>query len=855
VRGSRVAEWLVDHRRVVAVVLLVATLAVGSAAGQVEMTSDTGDFQTESTASKKLDEVRERFAVDGQNTTLVQVVVRDENVLSRASLRESLALQAELRENRTVSRTLVDEQPIRGVGNLVAVAAIRAEVSEGGGPPPEDLNTSLAAQRAQLRSMSDDEVARVVERVLAANPDGSNPALSLMPTDYQPGTASADARLLLVFQYAPGDVSDPPDRIVDAQVTMQSLAEDRYGDRAFVFGVGIVQDETGRAIGDSFTIIGPLALLLVLVTLVVAYRDVLDIVLGMAGIGLVLVWTFGAMGWLGIEFNTILIAVPILLIGLAIDYSIHVFMRYREARTEHPDDDAVDGMGRALAGVGLALVWVTVTTAFGFLSNLTSPLPPLQDFGLVSAIGIVASLLVFGGLVPAVKVEADRLLERFGFDRRKAALGAESGGFARLLAVGNRGARLVPGVVVAVALVLALAGGYAGAGVDTTFDRSDFITEEPPGWMKELPEPFAPGEYSIRENAAFLNGRFLQESQSSKAEILIEGSVTEPDALDRVQATRDEVAAQPVTVTLADDSPAIAGPIATIRQVAAENDSFAATVAAADTDDDGVPDRNLTAVYDHLYEVAPEQARQVVAREDGDYTALRLTVSVRGDAQVDDVRDQLRGAVGPTDGDGLESFVTGDPVLTAVVQDRLLSSIVVTLVVTTLAVLAVLVVGYRFLEGSATLGAVTLIPVLLALAWVLGTMRLLAIPFNAQTALITSLGIGLGVDYSIHVSERFKSELDDLGDVDRALERTVGGTGGALLGSAITTASGFSVLALAIVPSLQRFGIVIGLAIVYAFLAAVFVLPSVLVFWARAFGDVQDEGAESEAGESTSEPM
>ncbi|MFB6198704.1 MAG: MMPL family transporter, partial [Halobacteriaceae archaeon] len=59
------------------------------------------------------------------------------------------------------------------------------------------------------------------------------------------------------------------------------------------------------------------------------------------------------------------------------------------------------------------------------------------------------------------------------------------------------------------------------------------------------------------------------------------------------------------------------------------------------------------------------------------------------------------------------------------------------------------------------------------------------------------------------------------------------GTGGALLGSAATTVGGFGVLAFAILPPLQQFGIITGITIIYAFGASVFLLPSLLILWLR----------------------
>lgn len=68
------------------------------------------------------------------------------------------------------------------------------------------------------------------------------------------------------------------------------------------------------------------------------------------------------------------------------------------------------------------------------------------------------------------------------------------------------------------------------------------------------------------------------------------------------------------------------------------------------------------------------------------------------------------------------------------------------------------------------------------------------------------------------------------------METTITGTGGALLGSAATTAGGFGVLTLAVLPFLQEFGLITALTIIFAFLASILVLPSLLALWTRYFG-------------------
>jgi len=722
-------------------------------------------------------------------------------------------------------------------------------------------NASLAEQRAQLESMNDSEVEDVVAQVLAEGAENGGSGRSpfaLMPSDgFEPGDTSSNATMLVVQQDAeavPGGGQVTDDAVVDAQLAMQDLGEDRDLEY-LVFGGGVITEEINNSMADSLLIVGPLAIVFVLLALTVAYRDVLDILLGLFGIGAVLAWAFGFMGWTGISFNQIFIAVPVLLIGLSIDYAIHIFMRHREERHDDDTPSSVRGsMKVALGGVGIALVWVTATTVIGFLSNLTSPVPPIQEFGVVSAVGITAALLVFGVLIPALKVELDDFLEGRGWDRKKRAFGTGGGRFSDVLAVGATAARKAPVVVIVLALLVTAGGAYGGTQVDTSFEQEDFLADEPAEWQTELPEPFAPGEYSAKQNLEYVNDRFVRED--SQAQILLEGDgVTGDTALERVQAARDAAAEENVTTTLSNGEPAIQGPLSAMRATAANDDSFAETFESADTDGDGVPDRNVADVYDAFFEAAPEQASSYVHQtDDGEVEALRLVVSIDGGASSDAVTEQMRSVADVASGDGITATATGSSILNKIVQDQLLETVVESLLITLVAVFAFLMLTYRFTDGSATLGAVTLLPVVLSVAWILGTMYLMDIPFNVLTGMITSLTVGLGVAYSIHLSERYMQELDRADSVWTAMRTAVTGTGGALLGSAATTVGGFGVLVFAILPPLQQFGIITGLTIIYAFLASVLVLPSLLVVWTKYLGPDWTNGDFGDAGDEDSDP-
>ncbi|WP_255191813.1 efflux RND transporter permease subunit [Natronobeatus ordinarius] len=743
------------------------------------------------------------------------------------------------------------------------------EALEEAGMPP------LEAQLDALESRSDEEVESLLADVLDPGADqGGEDAYEFLPTDYEPGSTEAESRIAFLFQVDDSGPEDEPQAAYDAQVAIDALVEERFDD-AFVFGQGVTDAASASAVGDSFAIITPVALVLVLFVLGVTYRDLVDVLLGVVGISLVMAWLAGILGWLEIPSSQLLIAVPFLLIGLSIDYSLHVVMRYREARAgtleERPDatateadagDGATDGglpgprggMGLGLAGVVLALAAATFSTGVGFLSNVVSPLPAIQDFAILSAGGILATFVVFGALVPALKVEVDELLERrFDRDRAKEPFGMGAGVVNRAL-LGVVGlVRRAPLAVVVLALLLAVGGAYGATGIDTEFNQADFLPQDAPEWAKSLPGPFAPDTYTIADDAAYLGDNFLERGEGSQAQVLIggtdSGDVTDPATLTAIDDASDGVEGETIAVRPG-GQPAIEGPPSVIRELTSEHEAVAAALEARDTTGDGLPNEDVAGFYDVLFEADADRAGDVLYRTDGgQYESARLLVDVRGDAAAQDVADDTRDLAAAIEASApTTAIAAGGPVTTAVVQDALLETLVQAFAVTLVVILAFLTILYWVRHRSLTLGAVTLVPVVAALAWLLGTMAVFDVPFNSETAVITSLAIGLGVDYAIHVSERFVAEREKRGSsgppesrtgndvtrersetLDEALVATVTGTGGALLGSAATTAAGFGVLALALAPPLQRFGLVTGLSIVFAFVACVTVLPCLLV--------------------------
>jgi len=130
---------------------------------------------------------------------------------------------------------------------------------------------------------------------------------------------------------------------------------------------------------------------------------------------------------------------------------------------------------------------------------------------------------------------------------------------------------------------------------------------------------------------------------------------------------------------------------------------------------------------------------------------------------------------------------------------------------------------------SVKYGLITALPIMLIVGWLLGAMYLLGFTLNMVTATITAMGVGLGIDYSIHLVERYRQERAKGKAISESMSQSLANTGPSLLAAAATTISGFLVMAFSRIGMVKSFGILASLVIVFAVMSSMVVLPAMLV--------------------------
>ena len=514
--------------------------------------------------------------------------------------------------------------------------------------------------------------------------------------------------------------------------------------------------------------------------------------------------------------NPLTTMVPIMLIGLVVDYAIQTVGLYREQR--HGGNDVRTSARMGLRAVIIPLSLAAVTTIVSFLTNLTSPIPVNADLGIAAGVGVAAGLVVMLVLLASSRALLDRWRESRGtLPPARLVSGAIPGVGPAVEALGGQLARRPMPFLVFVGIVTLLLG-LASTRIETVFDTNEFLPK---------------GGEAVR-NIETLQAAFG--GSTSAVKVLIEAEITDDRTVRNILD---------FNVAFSDDLRRPEGVVGGIES------SLGLLIADWITDDGTPGDKfdpqlqemattvnafrlnpqEIQAFADRLEELDPVSFGQVAVNDpSGTDTLLLQFQALTGDQER--TERMLEDVYGLWFGRDEELTATSGEIIGLEVVDVMTKSQTASIVTTVLSALIILSLFFWITKGRPALGFIAVGPIVMVLFCVLGTMALLGIPYNMITALITALSIGIGVDYTIHIIHRYEEEYEHSRDPEAAARRTLGTTGSALLGSALTTALGFGVLMFSSLTPFQQFGIVTAFTIAYALIAAVVVVPPAMILWA-----------------------
>ena len=584
----------------------------------------------------------------------------------------------------------------------------------------------------------------------------------------------------------------------------------------------VVEDEYKRATQEEMAPLVGASFLLIALLILLFMRSASDLLLTLAGLFLSIVWIIGAEGWLGPNAlgivgppNSLTTMVPIILIGLTVDYAIQIVSHYREQRLAGQDVAGAVQMG--LRHVAMPLTLAAVTTIVSLLVSLFSPIGIVNDFGVIAGMGVGMSLIVMLTLIPAGRTIIDRRRAAKGKLKAPRPISTSLPGVRPLAELLGRSVTRRPTPYLVGALAVTVGLGFAATDLESEFSIRDIL----------------PKGGGLLEDMTALDEAIG--GSTEMVSLLVKAEATE---------TRTLLNLQDLTSAFMDEGRrpgAAAGPIQASYNLVVQDwiddsgepgDKYDPELAALIQEASAgikLDARLMQEFLDRLEAKDPILGRLLVNNPDGGDAMLVQFPAYAGDTS--QARNTQRELEEIWLGEDDTITATSSSIISFTVTDSITAQQTEAISTTIAVALTVLALFFWVTVRQPALGFVAVLPIVLVLVSVLGTMALLGIPYTLITSIITALSIGIGVDYTIHVIHRYREEYALARNPEQAAVRTLSITGSALLGSALTTALGLGVLVFSPLAASQQFAVTAAITIAYSLIVSLILVPPAMTIW------------------------
>ncbi len=645
--------------------------------------------------------------------------------------------------------------------------------------------------------------------------------------DAKTGRFKSTAIYAFLPQGAAIEFSEELQRLIDEKIAAMDEPDD--GLRFQTGGVPFLSVWLGQYLQSDLRRLIPFVLLVMIVVLVVSFRNLTGVALPFVTVSLATLWTVGLSGVLHKPLTIVTSTMPTLITAVGSAYTIHIVHHYlQERRAGRPKREAI---AQSMQRVGLAVVMAGLTTVVGFLSLSTSSVLPVKDFGYLVSFGIFAALTISLTFAPAALVWLGRDKAagdgagKSDHDPARGPLGTVLSALSRFVA---RRRFTVVGIAIGVIAVCS----WGASKLVATSDMVKFFLDDS----------------EIRASDTYLTENF---GGTSLFYLSIDGKEDgywkEPEHLRKLDGLLDHIDRK---------FPGLVGKTISL------NDYVKKMWMALHYDDPAyhkIPDTRQ-GISDCLFLFSQSSgALEKVA--DLDYRRVRISFKVRdGETQtMGKVKAEIDrwmaanmpemlgkpapalklsewvsinlGLTSPKpEVVGSRYYLTGDTYMQYAVDRLVVVGQMRSLSLSVLIVLALTTMIFR----SPVVGLLSIVPILVTVLGNFAVMGFFGIPLDIGTALIGNAAVGCGIDYAIHYINRYRQERGEGHSLMAAILRAHLTSGKAIVFNALAVALGFFVLVFSNFNPVVRMGLLTGITMFTSSFVAMTLLPA-LIIWLRRF--------------------
>ena len=678
----------------------------------------------------------------------------------------------------------------------------------------------------------------------------------------QDGDGIWDTAAIIIGMHSDPKVTDDYANFDELHAHFQEVIDARPDDmkntEMTVTGLTKVLEDISEEIYKDLLMILPWSVFFTILFISAIHRSLKVVVITGTPIMMALAVTFGISVIMDVHLTPMIVATFPILIGLGVDYALHMVNRIEEVRRKKIDTLTDDNERRRRQGkppeevpdiwdatfykecilemassTGVAVFLSAMTTIIGFsvlMAPTIVPITPIRSVGLTLVIGIISTLIFSIILVPTLA-----WLTKFN----KRTNPQVWGGISKIPIKGFL-------------MIILLAGGVTTLGLLSLDEMNEPITgssEAPEGIesldaLAEYSRQFGSGQtslfiYHAEDRPTENNTDQIRDLPVLDSIDLLENRI---DAIDSTNTTSiiTFLRTIPATITLTDGVTLYEGSLWDLLHEPCweSNDPIECNLwlgleLTGPEGRKGLRKDMVNVVFDTL----TDEVKSMLLNEDGTKAIVYVTQPYMNLNVAGELRDEIDGMLSEEqDLEGTRtSLLTGGlPVSLDInkgIHDTQNQTTIITLIILTIVLC--------FVFRSIRLGLYSMIPVAVVILWQPLLMQSPDVSINIFTVMIGTIVFGIGVDDSIHVMHRIQEE----GETPNGIATSIEETGQTIFETTFTTVAGISAGFLAAFPGLENFFMIMCMLIFFAFLTSAFLLPAIFTLEHSIRAKIRGEGS------------
>ncbi len=558
-------------------------------------------------------------------------------------------------------------------------------------------------------------------------------------------------------------------------------------ERIYVAGTPIVEGTLAYLGPKDMRKMVPIVILLISIVLLLLLRSIKATILTLLVVLFSTVLTFGLMAILNIPIYSVSTMIPVMLIAIGVADGIHLFSHLHLFMKKNPSASKIDAIADMFHGMWKPVVMTSVTTAVGFISLITSQVYPIKYFGLFTAFGVVMAMFFSLLLIPAGLMAVGLPGWKYKNKTKDRSIKNSFG------TVFSKWIIKYKYLTIFITLTIII---LSFIGIGKVWINSSFLDK----FEKDS---------DIVQTDKFINSHF---GGTSTLNVILDSR--EKDAFKNPAILRviDDIQKDVEKQEMVGNSFSLTDYLKRMNKVMhADKEEF-----------NSIPDsKNLVAQYLLLYEMSgdPENLWKVV---NYDYKKMNVILQLKSDDS-----KVMKSAIGVIErymtklnelgvkinyaGSGYKGLVFTDLILLGQILSLLISLVMI-----------IILLSIMFKKVLA--GFIGSVPIVITALISFGVMGLFNIPLSTTTALLSSIAVGIGIDYAVHFIERYKIYSIETGDKIIARELTMQHSGRAIVFNALVVITGFLVLLFSAFPPNRSLGALVSMNMFTSFVGTVSIM-------------------------------